>query len=185
MKKSVLFHLSVLIFFAGCMATNRVESVSTSKMEKNSRVGVIYFSNLSGYPNAGIVVAEAITSLLYSLPIRIVESSRISEAVPEYRIIDLNDPLKLEYAGRKLHLDYIIYGYVEEYGYRSSGYGERSSPVISFSVYIFDVKRKKIVYKGFFHTSSENVAGVGTDPLLLLLKDVTKWFYQDLKEKLF
>ncbi len=183
MKKIVV--LFFLIMWLGCATAPRIRSSAAGKIDRRGKVGVILFSNLSTYPNAGIVVAEAITSLLYGLNLNVTELSRTSEVLHEYRVVALNDLYKLDTIGRKLKLDYLLYGYVEEYGYRGAVEGERESPVITFSVYVYDVKRRKIIYRGVFHNSSQDIATYGADPLIILLKETTTWFIRDFKQKLF
>ncbi len=176
--------ISLILWWSGCTSAPLVRSVSEGKIDKSGKMGIVVFSNLSTYPNAGIIVAEAITSLLYGLHLNVIELSRTSEVLPEFRVVALNDLYKLDYIGRKLKLHYILYGYVEEYGYRGAVEGERDSPVITFSVYIYDVITKKIVYKGIFHNSSQEIATYGADPLIILLRETTTWFLKDFKQKL-
>ena len=162
-----------------------VKGNASLKLNKGVKIGILPFSNLSTYPNAGVIVAEAITSLLYGLNIKIIESSRTSSVLPEFRFVSLNDLYKLNYIGRKLGVDFLLFGYVEEYGYRVITYGERSAPAISFSVYLYDVHTREIDYYGVFQNSSQQIATYSSDPLITLLKDTTGCFIKDFRQKLF
>ncbi len=184
MRKILLVIIFASFFAVSCASAPYVRTKAIGKIQKGARVGILSFSNLTPYPNAGVVLSEALTSLLYSRGINVLGPAETEKVFPEYRMVSLNDFYKLDMVGKKLKLDFIIFGYVEEYGYRGVVFGTRSAPVISFSLYVYDIKKREIIYTGFFNYESQSLSSFGVDPLITLLKEITKWVTKDFWKKL-
>ena len=178
MKKTILI---TFLFLTSC-SYNYNFSKGTFIFTKNTKIGVLLFSNLSTYSNADFLVTDSITSKLSELQIKVIDSGTLTKYYSDFRSVSYNDLFKIKKISEKSNLDYLITGYVEEFGYRQSVSGVKEAPVISFYIYIYDMNTIKPVFQGFYSKSNlNNYAGTEED-IIRLLKEATQCFVKDISK---
>jgi len=148
---------ALLLLLAGC-ATRTVTSAwqrDAQLPETGSSLAVVPFENLSSSRNAGLILTDLATSLLYAhRTFKVVELSRLTddkelmlrrlEIAPWERQVGLNTATAAN-VGRTLQTDYALVGSVGEYGF-VDGFGETAT--VGVNLRLLRVEEETVVWAG-------------------------------------
>jgi len=177
MKKLMIFFVIVLI--SSCSYDTHFTKGKVV-ISKKSKIGILLFSNLSTYPNAEFLVTDSITTSLSKLPLTLIDSGSIAKYYNIYRSVSYNDIEKIKTISEKADLDYLVAGYVEEFGYRQAVFGYNEAPVVSFTVYVYNMDTIRPVFQGTYTKSNLKNSSGEEDGLFNLLEEVSECFLKDL-----
>ncbi|HHD11223.1 MAG TPA: hypothetical protein ENK42_02165 [Deltaproteobacteria bacterium] len=139
--------LSILVFtWAGC--THREGGIATlvnsSEYKRLKKVAVLPFNNISGRKDAGKIVADIyVAELFKSGKYRVEEPGNIKQFLIQERITTIGEMEieRLKVLGRRLKVDAVVAGTVEEFDD-----GRGGVPVVSISARMVDSKTGRILW---------------------------------------
>ena len=162
MKKLVL----LFFFLTSCASFKNVSG--KAYIDKNSRITVLPLINNSETPLSGFKAKNIIENELFSKNLNIIlldlnlDDDNISE----------KDLSKVFQTLKEKNIDYVFYGYVNEWRYKA---GIDSEPAVSLTVNLYDLKNSEIIWSGSASktTSSYKSLGIVSQKLIKkLLSDV-------------
>ncbi|RLJ70114.1 hypothetical protein BCF55_0378 [Hydrogenivirga caldilitoris] len=135
MRRSVyiLFLFSLII-----LSCAKVVDTGRRSFDSSKTYAVVPFENYSDTPLAGYSVASIVEGILRA------KGFRVSERVWNYKSTDpTSEELSEILKKAKDNADYVIYGTVNEYRYKTGIDGE---PAVSITVYVIETSTDKVVY---------------------------------------
>ena len=148
---------AIVLLLAGC-STRSVTSAwqrEAKLPERDSSLAVVPFENLSSSRNAGLILTDLSTSLLYAdRSFKVVELGSLTdekelmlrrlEIAPWERQVGLNTATAAS-VGRALQTDYVLVGSVGEYGF-VDGFGETAT--VGVNLRLLRVEDETVVWAG-------------------------------------
>ncbi len=133
MKVKNLLFLFVVVFMLSCA---KVIDLSSHKLDRNKTYAVIPFENYTDTPLAGYRVASIVEGVLMS-------KGYVVNRVWEYRDTEPTQKELSELLQKaRASADYVIYGTVNEFRYKTGIDGE---PAVSISLYVLESSTGKVV----------------------------------------
>ncbi|MEQ8395813.1 GNA1162 family protein [Thalassobaculum sp.] len=122
----------------------------------SARVAVVPFENLTNHPNAGLIIAQIISTEFYERGLfQLQEETKTRKLLAELKIdpSHLTDVAAAQQAASLLEVDALVIGSVSEFGYQ---HGLREEPVVGLNARLVDGKTGKVLW-----ASSHSAAGGG------------------------
>lgn len=148
---------ALLLLLAGCAARTVTSAWQRDAKppETGSSLAVVPFENLSSSRNAGLILTDLATSLLYADPtFKVVELSSLAddkelllrrlEVAPWERQVGLNTTTAAN-VGKALQTDYALVGSVGEYGF-VDGFGETAT--VGVNLRLLRVEEESVAWAG-------------------------------------
>lgn len=121
-----------------------------------TKVAVIPFENLTNHPNAGLIVAQLVSTELYDRGLfQLQEETKTRKLLADLKIdpARLTDVAAAQQAAGLLEVDALIIGSVSEFGYQ---HGLREEPVVGLNARLVDGVSGKVLW-----ASSHSASGGG------------------------
>lgn len=174
-KKTCCIAICIFILL-GCGKTTRVYLRTDTRISRLEQVAIMPFDNISGEADAGEKVRNVFLTGLYNLGVLgVVESGEVERFLLEERLrstAQLNTEI-IQKMGKKLKVDGIILGAVQEYKYTKIGNDD--VPVVSISIRIVDTGTGSIIM-AVTHSRAgndrEKVFGLGRIRTLSQMTDI-------------
>ena len=165
-----------ILILLGCGKTTRVYLRTDTRISRLEQVAILPFDNISGEADAGEKVRNVFLTGLYNLGVLgVVESGEVERFLLEERLrstAQLNTEI-IQKMGKKLKVDGIILGAVQEYKY--TRIGNEDVPVVSISIRIVDTGTGSIIM-AVTHSRAgndrEKVFGLGRIRTLSQMTDI-------------
>ncbi len=149
MKRTVhIILLFVLVFSAWTGCTHRTDGldklVNSSEYRKLKKIAVLPFNNISGRKDAGKMVADIyVAELFRSGKYRVEEPGNIKQFLIQEHITTIGEMEieRLKVLGRRLKVDAVVAGTVEEFDD-----GKGGVPVVSISARMVDSRTGRILW---------------------------------------
>ena len=175
-KNTLLIITCLFIILLGCGKTTRVYLRTDTRISRLEQVAILPFDNISGEADAGEKVRNVFLTGLYNLGVLgVVESGEVERFLLEERLrstAQLNTEI-IQKMGKKLKVDGIILGAVQEYKY--TRIGNEDVPVVSISIRIVDTGTGSIIM-AVTHSRAgndrEKVFGLGRIRTLSQMTDI-------------
>ena len=145
-----LLSVFILLLTLSCASVINKESF---KGNKSSTYAVIPFENYTETPLAGYRVAAIVEGVLKSKGFKVIRIWKYSYNEPS------EEELKKLFKEAKENADYVIYGTVNEFRYKTGIDGE---PAVSVTLYIYDTQKEERVFAGTASASGWAHESLGT-----------------------
>ena len=146
------FFLLVLTLFV-LYSCASVVNKGALKINRKATYAIIPFENYTETPLAGYRVASIAEGVLASKGIKVVRVWRYSYKEPS------EGDLKKLFEEAKKRANYVIFGSVNEFRYKTGIDGE---PVVSITLRVYDTKTERIIYTGTASASGWAYESLGT-----------------------
>ena len=141
------FYLLTLFFIAGCATPSREVSPPTASITASTKVAILPFYNISGYRDAGKIVANVfVTEMFKSGRFRVEEPGNIAHFMIQERIDTVGEIEieRLKILGKRLGVDAVMTGTVEEF---DDGRGGVSSvPTVSITARMISSNTGQLIW---------------------------------------
>lgn len=140
MKRKVFYVGSVIVltFFLYSCGVKVIDISDGLILDQKKTFAVIPFENYTDTPLAGYSVASILDGVLYSRGYKLYPKIwSIPKTEPSKEVIE-----EIKVKTIELGVDYIIFGNVNEFRYKTGIDGE---PAVSITMYLMDAKNKKVV----------------------------------------
>jgi len=142
----------VVVLLAALTVLSCAKAVTTTHpalegVISKKKVAVLPFNNISGRPDAGVIVTNLfVTELFNAGRVVVEEPGNVLQFMREERVNVLGeiDLLKLQLLSRRLHLDAVIVGTVMEFD--DGGEGNSPVPVVSISARMIEPVEGRIIW---------------------------------------
>lgn len=144
---SLMFFLTIVLYIEGCASSHKeaFDSVPSTNVKK---VAVLPFYNISGYRDAGKIIANVfVTEMFKSGRFRVEESGNIVQFMIQERIDTIGEieVERLTILGKRMGVDAVMTGTVEEFAEGGSAY---STPIVSITARMIDSNTGKLIWSG-------------------------------------
>jgi TolB-like protein len=135
--------LAAFVVLSGCVHAVRYNATEEKEL-KHKKIAVLPFDNLSGKKEAGRIITEIYVSELFKTRRYTVEEpGNIRQFLVQERIDTIGkiEIERLKMLGRRLKVDAVLVGTVEEYDE-----GQRGTPVVAITARMVEASRGRIVW---------------------------------------
>lgn len=178
--KRILVGVIILLSFYGIAVSSELVYVRQGfHLTNGMRVAVAPFQNLTQARNAGNRLANDISQFLRQKKELYVIRQRQLEIGLKYAGLKPGFPVDrslAQKAGRRVRINYVIFGSVVEYGYELASDGTRTIPIVGVDIRIMNVNSGRIVFAGSFVKE-----GSSGEPLNIAAMNAVKSFYKSVR----
>jgi len=139
--------IAIIVTLISCGPRPKIYTQNVSDLRLSKSIAVLPFANFSGTEDAGRLVYNAIiVDLLKKRIFRVLEPGEVDKVLREerVRITDKVDLATLEILRKRLQVDYLMVGSVNEYDYQKSQ--NREVPRIGITLRIIDINTGQIAW---------------------------------------
>lgn len=144
---SLILFLTILLYIVGCAVSSK-EALQQETSIKVKKVAILPFYNISGYRDAGKIVANVfVTEIFKSGRFRVEESGNIAQFMIQERMDTIGEIEieRLTILGKRLGVDAVMTGTVEEFAEGGSAY---SAPIVSITARMIESNTGKLIWSG-------------------------------------
>lgn len=176
----ILVFSAVILGLSGCATSHQTDFVSPEfQPDTVEEVAVLPFRNLAGYPKAGEIMTDLMTTELQASPeFAVLPGPRVQEIAREIefdrdRVSDLD---YLQNVAEELDTRYLVTGSVTEYRYKQ-GLGEE--PVAGVNARLVDTENGQVLWSAS-HSSGGQYFWTSTDSLNRLAQHIISDMVEEL-----